>query len=91
MVVVLVAKSCLTLCDPTDHSLPDSFVYGDSPDKNTGVGCHALLQGNLPNPGIEPRSPELQAHSLPFELVTGKTLSVDEYQDSLKCLLELVT
>jgi len=46
---------------------------------------------DLPDPGIEPRSPELQAHSLPFELVTGKTLSVDEYQDSLKCLLELVT
>ena len=25
----------------------------DSPGKNTGVGCHALLQGNLPDPGIE--------------------------------------
>ena len=25
--------------------------------KNTGVGCHFLLQGNLPNPGIEPTSP----------------------------------
>ena len=24
-----------------------------SPGKNIGVGCHALLQGNLPNPGIE--------------------------------------
>ena len=23
---------------------------------NTGVGCHALLQGNLPNPGIKPTS-----------------------------------
>ena len=29
----------------------------DSPGKNTGVGCHALLQGILPNPGIEPKSP----------------------------------
>ena len=27
-----------------------------SPGRNTGVGCHALLQGNLPNPGIEPTS-----------------------------------
>ena len=27
----------------------------------------SLLQGNLPNPGIEPRSPELQADSLPAE------------------------
>jgi len=34
----------------------------DSPGKNTGVGCHALLQGNLPNPGnehISPTSPAL--------------------------------
>ena len=28
----------------------------DSPGKNTGVGCHALLQGDLPHPGIEPAS-----------------------------------
>ena len=26
-------------------SLPGSSVCGDSPGKNTGVGCHALLQG----------------------------------------------
>ena len=45
---------CLTLCDPVDHSPPGSSVLGDSPGKNTGVGCHALLQGNLPNPGIKP-------------------------------------
>ena len=25
----------------------------ESPGKDTGVGCHALLQGNLPNPEIE--------------------------------------
>ena len=28
----------------------------DSPGKNTGVGCQALLQADLPNPGIEPMS-----------------------------------
>ena len=28
----------------------------DSLGKNTGVGCHALLQGDLPYPGIEPAS-----------------------------------
>ena len=26
-------------------------VYGDSPGKNTGVGCHALLQGIFPTQG----------------------------------------
>ena len=34
-----------TLFDPMDCSLPGSTVHGDSPSKNTGVGCHALLQG----------------------------------------------
>ena len=34
-------------CDPMDHSLPSSSVR-DSPGKNTGVGCHALLQGIFP-------------------------------------------
>ena len=33
------------------------------PKSNTGVGSHSLLQENLPNPGIEPRSPALQADS----------------------------
>ena len=40
----------------------------DSPGKNTGVGGHALLPaGGLPNPGMEPGSPALQADSLPSE------------------------
>ena len=34
-----------TLCDPMDCSLPGSSVHGDSPGKNTGIGCHVLLQG----------------------------------------------
>ena len=36
----------------------------DSPGKSTGVGCHFLLQGNLPDPGIEPGSPTFQADAL---------------------------
>ena len=36
-------QSCLTLCDPTDSS-PPGFCPWDSPGKNTGVGCHFLLQ-----------------------------------------------
>ena len=39
-----------------------SSVDGDSADRNTGVGCHVLPSpGDLPNPGIEPRSPQFQA------------------------------
>ena len=34
------AQSCPTVCDPTDGSPRGSAV----PGKNTGVGCHFLLQ-----------------------------------------------
>ena len=47
-------QSCLTLCDPMDSRLPGFSVHGILLGKNTGVGCHALLQGNLPDPGIKP-------------------------------------
>ena len=63
--VCLVAQSCPTLCDLVDCSLPSSSVHGNSPEKSTGEGCHALLQGIFPS--LEPRSPELQAPSLPSE------------------------
>ena len=48
----LVAQSCPTLCDPKGCTPPGSSVPGDSPGNNTGVGCHALLQGIFPNEGL---------------------------------------
>ena len=47
-VKVLVAQSCLTVCDPMDCSLPVSLVHGIFSGKNTGVGCHILLQEIFP-------------------------------------------
>ena len=48
-----VLQLCLTFCDPMDCSLLVSSAW-DSPGKNTGVDCHALIQGgDLPDPGIE--------------------------------------
>ena len=44
----------LTLCHPVDCSPPGSPVHGDSPGENTGVGCHALLQGIFPTQGSNP-------------------------------------
>ena len=38
-------QSCPTLRDPIDHGPPGSPRLWDSPGKNTGVGCHFLLQG----------------------------------------------
>ena len=37
-------QSCPTLCNPIDSSPPGSPRPWDSPGKNTGVGCHFLLQ-----------------------------------------------
>ena len=34
--------------DPMDHSPPSSPVHGDSPGKNNGVGCRALLKWIFP-------------------------------------------
>ena len=52
--VCLVAQSCTTLCGSVDCSLPDFSVHGDSPGNNTGVGCHALLQGIFSTQGLNP-------------------------------------
>ena len=50
----LFAQSCPMLFDPMDCSRPGSSVHGDSPGKNTGVGCHAVLQGIFPAQGSNP-------------------------------------
>ena len=60
--VCLVTQWCLTLCNTVNCSPSGFSVLGDSPGRNTGVGCHALLQGIS-----QPRSPTLQADSLPSE------------------------
>ena len=56
-VLCLVTRSCLTGTPWTvAHQAPLSM--GILPGKNTGVGCHALLQGIFPtqmlNPGLPP-------------------------------------
>ena len=48
----LVAQLCLTLCDLVHYSPPGSSVHWDSSGKDTGVCCHALLQGNFPSQGL---------------------------------------
>ena len=51
---------------PWTVACPAPLSVGTLPGKNTGVGCHALLQGSQPR--IEPRSAALQVHSLSSEL-----------------------
>ena len=53
---VLVAQSCLTLCDPMDCSPARLLCPWDFPGKNNGVGSPSLLQGIFltqeSNPGL---------------------------------------
>ena len=67
---------CPTVCDPIDCSPPSSSVHRDIPGKNTGVGCHALLQGIFPTQGLNPHLlvlPALAGGFFPSE-VPGKCL-----------------
>ena len=104
-----VARSCPTLNDPMDYSLPGSSIHGfsmqeywsgvplpflvlvtqlcsnslrpqglqparllcpwDSPGKNTGEGCHSLLQGIFPTQGSNPHLLPWQAGRLPLNLL----------------------
>ena len=51
-----------------------SSVYGDSPGKNTGVGCYALLQGTL---GIQPRD------QTQFSWIAGRFFTVWATREAL--------
>ena len=61
-----VAQSCPTL---RPHGLEPTRLLcpWDSPGNSIGVDCHFLLQGNLPDPGIKPGYPILQADTLSSE------------------------
>ena len=65
-VLCLVTQSRASLYNPRDCSPPGSSVHGDSPGKNSGVGCHAFLQRIFLTQGKKPRSPTLQADNLPL-------------------------
>ena len=64
---VLVAQLCPSLCNPWSvaHQAPLSMEFSRQ-EYWTGLPCPS--PGDLPDPGIELRSPALQAFSLPSEL-----------------------
>ena len=65
-VKVLVAQLCLTLCDPIDCSLPDSSVHGILQARILEWVAIPFSM-DLPDPGIKPGFPTLQADSLPSD------------------------
>ena len=58
-----------------DCSPPGSSVHGDSPGKNTRVGCHALLHGIFLTQGLNLGLLHWQADSLPSEPPERVTLA----------------
>ena len=62
----LVTHSCLTLCDPMEHTrLLCPWGYSK---KEYWSEFPCLSPGDLSNSGIKPKSPPLQVDSLPSEL-----------------------
>ena len=60
----LVVELMQTLCNPYPTRLLSPW---NSPGKNTGVGCHALLQGISPTQGLKP-------HLLNFHCQVGSLM-----------------
>ena len=97
---VLVVQLCLTLCDPTDYSPPDSSVLGILQARILEWVAIPFSRGSS-QPGIKPKSPTLQADSLPSEpqgkskdrincyIYNTKTLGHKNYCRILYCLIDL--
>ena len=60
-VKVLVAQSCLSILQPCGCQAPLSMEFSR---QEYWSGLPFPSPGDLPNPGIEPRTPALQADSL---------------------------
>ena len=84
---VLVTQSCPTLCNPWTIAcqIPLSMKFSRQEYRNV-LPFPSL--GNLPNPGIGPGSPELQADALPSELLEKPPLDLLDPLDLLLLIFE---
>ena len=78
-------QSCLTLCDPGDYSPQGTSVHGDSPGKNTGVGCHALYQATFSIQGLNLGS--LTSRALAGRFFTTSATSLKSGSNVLEFIL----
>ena len=85
---MLVTKLCMILCDPMDCTPPGSSVHGVLQARVLEWAAIPFSR-DLPNPGIKPRSPALQADSLPPE-PPGKPNYVNTYENKQKLLPALM-
>ena len=81
----LATQTCPAFCDPMDCSLRGSSIHGDYPGKNTGVECHALLQGMFPIQGSNPGLPHCRQI---LYLSPGKTNKLYQFSSvAQSCLI----
>ena len=77
-----------TLCIPVDYSPPGSSAHGIFHGKNTGVGCHFLLQGNFLTQGLNPRllslllCKQILYHCTTWEAATHSVRCQERLEDS---------
>ena len=64
--VLVCAQSCPTLCDPMGCSPPGSSLSVEFPRQEHRSGLPLPSLRDLPDPGIKPGPPALQADSLPL-------------------------
>ena len=76
----LVVSDSLQLYGPYP---PRRHCPWDSPGKNTGVGCHALLQGIFPTQGWNPHLDVSCIGSLPLASLPTESLNSPRYNHSL--------
>ena len=79
-----VAQLCPTLYDPMDYQAPPSMGFSR---QEYWSGLPFPSPGDLPDPGIEPRSPAFQADALTSELLgkaerASKSKTVKKYLQS---------
>ena len=77
-------QSCPILCDPRDCSPPGSSIHGIF-QARIREWLPFPSPGDLPNPGIEPGSPALQADALPSE-PPGKQTSSEHKLCARHCI-----
>ena len=84
-------QSCPTLCDPIDSRPPGSPSLGFSRQEHWS-GLPFPSPGDLPDPGIKPRSPVFQADALttepPGKLPRSKRLLISWLQSPSAAILE---
>ena len=84
-----VAQSCPTLCNPMDSGPHQAPLFMGFSRQEYWSGLPFLSPWNLPDPGIEPRSPVFQANSLTSELPGKSIININisiniRYIDSIK-------